>query len=485
MSLRRRQQPEAQIQRAVFQHLRGRGAPLRREAPRLIPTMLHPVSDQNAYCGPTAMAAVTGRDITEIERVIREAVPRYSDPERHIVGINNECLLQTMQRLGWRVAEKWEDPAYGREAGNWGWQGRKHQFTFADFLETHAKGGPFIVTAGHHYLAVGAGKVVDTSHRKGVKAETYVQRWTPNRVHWVHRAPRARVSEWFRFELASPLAILADRINTEHEAAIAAIRKGAEHAIAAGKLLIEAKAQVEHGRWGQWLKDNFRATSRTAQLYMWLAEHDPDAKRVSDLPLREAVKHLRHEDRLGGNHLVPRPPYLRDDHEPEPEPEAELPTYQRRVRDRDGSLITREEQEAKGAERRTPAREHAERVAYKLIHLDIELAREVRDILNGGAAGNGGDLLNGLVSGIEIEEGRANPTVLSESWQHKRALKKLKKVSGNDVEIQRLRKWAHDGFPASGPAWHSGREASPATHERELNANVDDGIPDFLRRSPS
>jgi hypothetical protein len=427
-----------------------------------------------------------------------------------------------MQRLGWRVAEKWEDPAYGREAGNWGWQGRKHQFTFADFLETHAKGGPFIVTAGHHYLAVGAGKVVDTSHRKGVKAETYVQRWTPNRVHWVHRAPRARVSEWFRFELASPLAILADRINTEHEAAIAAIRKGAEHAIAAGKLLIEAKAQVEHGRWGQWLKDNFRATSRTAQLYMWLAEHDPDAKRVSDLPLREAVKHLRHEDRLGGNHLVPRPPYLRDDHEPEPEPEAELPTYQRRVRDRDGSLITREEQEAKGAERRTPAREHAERVAYKLIHLDIELAREVRDILNGGAAGNGGDLLNGLVSGIEIEEGRANPNAPAltiappvileakrkleiENLALKSEIEELKverdklreqlraaeiKIAGPESEVEELKaenaKLRRQLEMVKGPTRKQVQQAyDEAAKRRELNANVDDGIPDFLRRSPS
>jgi DNA-directed RNA polymerase subunit L len=46
---------------------------------------------------------------------------------------------------------------------------------------------------------------------------------------------------------------LAVRIRAEHEATVAAIKNGVEHAIVAGKLLLEAKAQLKHGRWSPWL----------------------------------------------------------------------------------------------------------------------------------------------------------------------------------------------------------------------------------------
>jgi hypothetical protein len=352
--------------------------------------MLHPVSDQEAYCGPTAIAAVTGRDVTEIGRLIREAGPRYSDPARRIVGMGNEELLETMHRLGWRVAEKWEDPAYGRETGNWGWQGRKHQFSFADFLETHAEGGPFIVTAGHHYLAVGAGKIVDTSHRKGVKAKTYVNGGTKR---WIgpHRAPRARVSEWFRFELASPLAILADRINAEHEKTVAGFRTGAKHAIACGKLLLEAKAQIEHGKWGAWLKDNFRASGRTARLYMWLAENASDWQRVADLGLRGLVKHLKLDPPpVESQAEKPRASEVEQPVKVECEPEVEQPVKkpkERRVRDEDGNLVTKKEllekqkQERKKAEREREAQDaKAREFASWLIANHPDIARKLWDL---------------------------------------------------------------------------------------------------------
>jgi hypothetical protein len=93
------------------------------------------------------------------------------------------------------------------------------------------------------------------------------------------------------------LAGLAVRIQQEHEATVAAIKSGVGHAIAAGKLLLEAKAQLKHGRWLPWLKDHCKVPARTAQLYMWLAEHDPNAQRVADLPLRRAVLKLQQLDR--------------------------------------------------------------------------------------------------------------------------------------------------------------------------------------------
>lgn len=47
---------------------------------------------------------------------------------------------------------------------------------------------------------------------------------------------------------SNSLADLAARIQQEHKAAVSAVKRGCEHAIAAGKLLIEAKGLVEHGR---------------------------------------------------------------------------------------------------------------------------------------------------------------------------------------------------------------------------------------------
>jgi hypothetical protein len=347
--------------------------------------MLHPVSDEKGYCGPTAMAAITGRSIADIEQIVRSLGP---DPERAIVGMNNEELLETMQRLGWRVAEKFEDPAYGREARNWGWKGRKAQYNFAAFLEMHADGGPFIVTAGHHYLAVGAGKVIDTTHRKGVRAETYLR---PAR-HWTQRrTPRARVSEWFRFEPGSPLDILADRINAEHEKTVAGFRTGAKHAIACGKLLLEAKAQIEHGKWGAWLKDNFRASGRTARLYMWLAENASDWQRVADLGLRGLVKHLKLDPPpVESQAEKPRAPEVEQPVKVECEPEVEQPVKkpkERRVRDEDGNLVTKKEllekqkQERKKAEREREAQEaKAREFASWLIANHPDIARKLWDL---------------------------------------------------------------------------------------------------------
>jgi hypothetical protein len=90
------------------------------------------------------------------------------------------------------------------------------------------------------------------------------------------------------------LADLAQRIQAEHQAVIAAIKSSAEHAMAAGDLLIEAKAKVSHGGWQLWLKEHCAFSERTAQLYMWLAENraaiEAKAQRVADLTLRGAVK---------------------------------------------------------------------------------------------------------------------------------------------------------------------------------------------------
>jgi CBS domain-containing protein len=59
------------------------------------------------------------------------------------------------------------------------------------------------------------------------------------------------------------------------------------HAIRAGELLTEAKAQVEHGEWLPWLEANFPGSERTARNYMRLGR---ESATVADLPtVREAL----------------------------------------------------------------------------------------------------------------------------------------------------------------------------------------------------
>jgi hypothetical protein len=83
------------------------------------------------------------------------------------------------------------------------------------------------------------------------------------------------------------LSIIAQQLRCEVDRAEEHWQSAVEHAIRAGELLIEAKAQVEHGEWLPWLKQNFPGSGRTARNYMRLAEN---RQRVADLPtVREAV----------------------------------------------------------------------------------------------------------------------------------------------------------------------------------------------------
>ncbi len=74
-------------------------------------------------------------------------------------------------------------------------------------------------------------------------------------------------------EHSNSLADLAARINAEHKAAADALRSAVGHAMAAGDLLIEAKAKVPHGQWRGWIDANCQISERSVQLYMKLAKH--------------------------------------------------------------------------------------------------------------------------------------------------------------------------------------------------------------------
>jgi DNA modification methylase len=106
---------------------------------------------------------------------------------------------------------------------------------------------------------------------------------------------------------SNSLADLAARIRQEHEASAAAMKRSLEHAIAAGKLLNEAKAQLKHGQWLPWLREHCRVPERTATLYMRLAKHFGEIGNVADLSIRDAVALINEADATEPDSLEPPP----------------------------------------------------------------------------------------------------------------------------------------------------------------------------------
>jgi hypothetical protein len=104
------------------------------------------------------------------------------------------------------------------------------------------------------------------------------------------------------------LPALADAIGREVEAAERSWRNAVGHAIRAGELLIEAKAQLGHGEWLPWLRDNFVGSRRSAQDYMRLARNGEDARRVAHLGVKGALKELAapaEDDARSAAHSLP------------------------------------------------------------------------------------------------------------------------------------------------------------------------------------
>ena len=106
---------------------------------------------------------------------------------------------------------------------------------------------------------------------------------------------------------SNSLADLAARIRSYHAATVAALNTSVIHAMAAGDLLIEAKAKVPHGQWLPWLAENCIISERTAQLYTKLAKNRATIEKamanpqsaVADLTLNEAAALCVLAGRLG------------------------------------------------------------------------------------------------------------------------------------------------------------------------------------------
>jgi hypothetical protein len=111
--------------------------------------------------------------------------------------------------------------------------------------------------------------------------------------------------------LPARLTDLAKQINQEHHQCETAARSAVEHAINAGNLLIEAKAQCPHGRWGTWISENFEGSIRTAQAYMRIAREWPELAEANT----QTSAHLSID---GALKALAEP--KESDPEPEPEP---------------------------------------------------------------------------------------------------------------------------------------------------------------------
>ena len=105
----------------------------------------------------------------------------------------------------------------------------------------------------------------------------------------------------------------AGLINTAHRAAADAAQSALLHAREAGRLLVEAKAAVGHGKWTGWLRDNVEFSERTARGYMHIAERWPELEnrqRVADLSLRSALKLLAEPTNQTPPAYLPEPGHL-------------------------------------------------------------------------------------------------------------------------------------------------------------------------------
>jgi len=104
---------------------------------------------------------------------------------------------------------------------------------------------------------------------------------------------------------SNSLADLAARIKVAHAAYVDAARKGVEHAMAAGDLLLEAKAQLGHGQWLLWLRKHCGLSVRSAQLYMRLARNRSEIEvkcaTVAYLTLQGAASYLADDARTSNN----------------------------------------------------------------------------------------------------------------------------------------------------------------------------------------
>ena len=166
----------------------------------MLHTPIYDVRGGRAYCGPTAIAAVTGEPISIIRDVIRaQKGTKRNGHAMPVMGITNTMMLKTMATFGWRVVKTDGTALQARR------RIIRHRdedddvitpvhdpvFRLDDFLEGVQMGrhhGPHIVHVTGHYYAVDDDEICDTY----TKIPMEIHRFKRGRMRWV--------KNWWKFE---------------------------------------------------------------------------------------------------------------------------------------------------------------------------------------------------------------------------------------------------------------------------------------------
>jgi hypothetical protein len=163
--------------------------------------MLHtPIYDVRLppYCGPTAIAAVTGEPVSVIRDIIRAQIgTKKNGDAMPVIGVSREVLLKTMHMLGWQVIKAHgkisrarERPIHLRDEDDDTITTKRDIIRLGDFLDTiqmSEQAGPYIVNVTRHYYAVDQDEICDTHTR------------IPLEVHRFKRGRRRWVQCWWQF----------------------------------------------------------------------------------------------------------------------------------------------------------------------------------------------------------------------------------------------------------------------------------------------
>ncbi len=137
-----------------------------------------------AFCGPTAISAVTGEPISVIREHARSWLGAKSDgTARAIMGMSNKTLLVIMARLGWFVVA-----TAGSDNKDYS---TRDVYRLDDFLELVQMGchkGKFIINVTGHYYAVDDDEICDTHTQ------------IPIEIHRFKRGHKRWIQRWWKFE---------------------------------------------------------------------------------------------------------------------------------------------------------------------------------------------------------------------------------------------------------------------------------------------
>lgn len=155
--------------------------------------MIHPIikdTPSRLYCGPTALAALTGLPTSKIFKMVRrvrgDADRRYygkivngghvlsvTGRKRPIKSMWNSEMITVLHRAGLKVA----DAKSLRRVP-------EHAMTLGEFCDDRGHSGPYLLEVTRHYVVVSHGQIIDTltgykpiPWREYKKLRTKVKQW--------------------------------------------------------------------------------------------------------------------------------------------------------------------------------------------------------------------------------------------------------------------------------------------------------------------